>query len=426
LRLADHNRVCIVGGGPAGSFAALHLLHLSKLHNLHLEVRIFEPRDFSRPGPSGCNRCAGVLSSRLWGNLSELGLSIPEEIIQAELNAYTIHLNGESIHLERPDPARRIVSVYRGGGPRMIEGAPEASFDNFLLHQAVDRGAIHVSNRVKEVSWEGFLVVHTRVESYPADFLVMAIGINSKSPLVNDFGYHPPKTEVMAQDEVLRPLNWKSDEVNAYFHHPQGLSFGAIIPKDRFLNISLLGKGFNRDSVDEFITAQNLTEVLQYNPSSSLCGCNPRIAVGAARHYYGDRWVAVGDAAVTRLYKDGIGSAFQITKSAISTAVQVGISHRAFRKYYAPTCHSIARDNSYGFMLFRLWNFVLNSPFVLNAWKGAIQREITLPVRERRHMRILWGVLTGDEPYRKLFYEGINPINLLQLGYGMNSNWRRG
>ena len=151
----NHNRVCIVGGGPAGSFAALHLLQLSKLHNLHLDVRIFEPRDFSRPGPSGCNRCAGILSSRLWGNLSELGLSIPEEILQAELQAYTIHLNGESIHLERPDPARRIVSVYRGGGPRMIEGAPEASFDNFLLHQAVNRGAIHVSNRVREVSWEG-------------------------------------------------------------------------------------------------------------------------------------------------------------------------------------------------------------------------------------------------------------------------------
>jgi 2-polyprenyl-6-methoxyphenol hydroxylase-like FAD-dependent oxidoreductase len=113
LHLKDHDRVGIVGGGPAGSFAALQLLHLSQLHNLHLEVHIFEPRNFSRPGPSGCNRCAGILSSRLWGNLSELGLSIPDAAIQAELQAYTIHLDGESIHLDQPDPARRIVSVYR-------------------------------------------------------------------------------------------------------------------------------------------------------------------------------------------------------------------------------------------------------------------------------------------------------------------------
>ena len=418
--------MCIVGGGPAGSFAALQLLQLSKLHDLQLEVRIFEPRDFSRPGPSGCNRCAGLLSSRLWGNLSELGLSIPEDVLQAELQAYSIHLDGETIHLHRPDPDRRIVSVYRGGGPRMLEGAPEASFDHFLLQQALTRGAIHIQNRVRDVSWEGLPVVHTRSESFPADFLVLAIGINSKSPLDARYRYNPPKTEIMAQDEILRPENWDSDEVNAYFQHPLGLSFGAIIPKGRYLNISLLGKGFTRDTVDEFVSAQNLVDILHYTPSSSLCGCNPRIAVSAAKHYFGDRWVAVGDAAVTRLYKDGIGSAFQTTRNAISTAFQVGISRHAFGKHYAPVCRAIARDNSYGFLLFRLWNFVLNSPVLLHAWKSAILRESSLPVGEQRHTRILWGMLTGDEPYRRLFIKGINPISLLHLGYGMKPKRRGG
>ena len=307
----------------------------------------------------------------------------------------------------------------------MIEGPPEASFDHFLLQQAISRGVIHIPNRVKEVSWQGFPVVHTRLEDYPADFLILSIGINSKSPLASSYGYCPPRTEVMAQDEVVRPENWLSDEVNAYFQRPPGLNFGAIIPKGRFLNISLLGKGFTRDSVDEFITAQNLTETLQYDPSSSMCGCNPRIAVSPARHYYGDRWVAVGDAAVTRLYKDGIGSAFQTTKSAISTAWNVGISHNAFRKHYAPICRSIARDNSYGFLLFRLWNFVLNSPVILNAWRGAIQHEMSLPGGDRVHMRVLWGMLTGDEPYRRLFYYGVNPIALLHMSYGINPKWRR-
>ncbi|MFZ0533408.1 MAG: hypothetical protein WAM09_09530 [Anaerolineales bacterium] len=426
LRLENHSRVCIVGGGPAGSFAALQLQRLSELHNLHLEVLIFEPRDFSRPGPAGCNRCAGVLSSRLWGNLSELGLSIPDDIVQADLQSYNIHLDHQSIHLERPDPTRRIVSVYRGGGPRHGQPVPEASFDQFLLSQAANRGAVHIPRRVREVRWDGRPVVYTTTDHYPADLLVLAIGINSRSPLDGSFSYHPPKTEVMAQDEVLRPENWISDEVNAYFKQPSGLSFGAIIPKGRYLNISLLGKGFTRNSIEEFISTQNLTDVLQYNSSSGLCGCNPRIAVSIARHYFGDRWVAVGDAAVTRLYKDGIGSAFQTTKSAMSAAVSMGISHSTFRQYYAPICRSIATDNTYGFMLFRLWNFVLNSPILLNAWKAAIQWEMSQPTKDRKHMRILWGMLTGDEPYRKLFYKGINPISLLHLGYGMNSKWGGG
>jgi flavin-dependent dehydrogenase len=426
IRLEDHSRVCIIGGGPAGSFAALHLLRLSRLNNLHLEVLIFEPRDFSRPGPAGCNRCAGVLSSRLWGNLFDLGLSIPEDLIQADIQSYNIHLDHQSIRLNRPDPTRRIISVYRGGGPRRVQDAPEASFDAFLLSQAVNQGAVHIPHRVREVRWEEQPVVYTIDDHYAASFLVLATGINSRSPLGSSFGYQPPKTEVMAQDEVLRPAEWMSDEVNAYFKQPPGLNFGAIIPKGRYLNISLLGKGFNRDSVDEFIAAQNLNDDLQYTSTSSLCGCNPRIAVSMAKHYFGDRWVAVGDAAVTRLYKDGIGSAYQTTKSAMSVAMRLGISHLMFRKHYAPVCDSISIDNSYGFLLFRIWNFVLNSPRLLNAWKGAIEREMSLPLQDRRHMRILWGMLTGDEPYRRLFYRGIHPYALLNLGNGISSKWRGG
>jgi flavin-dependent dehydrogenase len=301
----------------------------------------------------------------------------------------------------------------------MIEGPPEAGFDHYLLNQAIQRGATQVQARVKKVTWEGTPIVHTRSDSYPADLLILAIGINSKSPLDPSFGYRPPKSEIMAQDEVERPENWSPDGVNAYFQRPRGLNFGAIIPKGRFLNISLLGKGFTRDSVDEFIVAQDLVEQLNFTPTSSLCGCNPRIAVSSARHYYGDRWVAVGDAAVTRLYKDGIGSAYQTSLQAVTTAFEAGVSRQAFRQHYAPVCREIARDNTYGYLLFRLWSLVQNTPFILNAWKRAIQHEMDLPPYRRRHIRVLWGMLTGDEPYRKLFLKGVNPIALIRMGYGI-------
>ncbi len=425
LRLDNHSRVCVIGGGPAGSFAAMHLLRLSNLYNLHLEVLVFEPRKFSRPGPAGCNRCAGVLSSRLWNNLAELSLSIPPEVIQANLQSYNIHLDQQSIHLERPDPSRHIISVYRGGGPRKGPSPAEGSFDEFLLSQAVQRGVTHVPQRVRAVSWDGHPVVFTAHEQFHADLLVLAIGINNRSPLEASFGYQPPKTEIMAQDEVARPADWDSDEVNAYFRHPSGLVFGAIIPKGRYLNISLLGSGFTPNSINEFITLQSLAERLNYTASSALCGCNPRIAVSSARHYFGDRWVAVGDAAASRLYKDGIGSAYQTTKSAMEVAVTAGISKARFRDHYAPTCRSIGRDNSYGFVLFRLWNLVLKSPGLLRTWKAAIQWEMSQPDSQRKHVRVLWGMLTGDESYRKLLLMGLNPLGLLHLGRGLKA-WREG
>lgn len=421
LRLVDGDRVCIVGGGPAGSLAALHLLRLASQQKLRLEVLIFEPRDFSKPGPGGCNRCAGILSSRLLRGLKWLGLSLPEGTIQAELDAYAIYLDKEVLRIERPVPQRRIVSVYRGSGPRILQGEPEGSFDGYLLAQACARGAKHIASRVRSVVWDEQPVVQTAWEGFPADLLVLATGVNSRAPLAKTFGYHSPETEVMAQDEILRPPTWPADQVSAFFREPPGLTFGAMIPKGRYLNISLLGKGLTRDTVSDFIEVQGLDPDLGPSPSS-LCGCTPRIAVGPARGYFGSRWVSVGDAAVTRLYKDGIGSAFFTAKTAMQVAIHQGISHRAFRKGYAPICKSVAIDNRYGRLLYHLWSLTLSNPLLLRSWRKAIRLEAAYPADQRVHNRILWGTFTGDEPYRDLFWASMSPAAMLGLLRGLRNS----
>jgi flavin-dependent dehydrogenase len=420
-RLSDGDRICIVGGGPAGSCAALHLHHLAHQQGLRLEVLIFESRDFSQPGPVGCNRCAGILSSRLLRGLAGLGVSLPEDVIQAELYAYAVCLDDQILRIERPDPRRRVVSVYRGGGPRLVQGAPVPSFDRYLLSQACDRGARHIPMRVRQVSWADRPMVQTAQECFPADLLVLATGVNSRPPLSSDYGYRPPPTEIMAQDEILRPSIWPEDQVNIYFRKPPELIFGAVIPKGRYLNISLLGRGLTRDTVSEFLEAQGLNSALASTPVS-LCGCTPRVAVGPARTYCGTRWVAVGDAAVTRLYKDGVGSAFYTAQRAMQVAVQHGITHRAFRRHYVPFCRSVALDNLYGRLLFRMWSHVLRTPRLLQAWINIVRQEVNWPPEQRVHIRILWGMFTGDEPYRDLFWLSLSPRALRGLlqGYRMD------
>lgn len=421
LRLVDGDRVCIVGGGPGGSFAALHLLHLANQQNLQLEILIFEPRDFSKPGPGGCNRCAGILSSRLLRGLSSLGLSIPDEIIQADLHAYALHLDGEVLRIEQPDPQRRIVSVYRGSGPRLLHGDPVASFDDYMLKQACARGAKHIRSRVRSVKWEDRPVVQTARDEFLADLLVLATGVNSRAPLLPNFGYQPPKTEIMAQDEILRPVTWPADQVSAFFREPPGMTFGAMIPKGRYLNISLLGQGFTRDTVNDFIELQGLDKALNAS-SGSLCGCTPRIAVGPARNFFGRRWVSVGDAAVSRLYKDGIGSAFYTTKSAMQAVIKHGISRRAFQRVYAPVCKDVDTDNRYGRLLFRLWSLTLRNPNVLRSWRETIRQEVSQPADKRIHTRILWGMFTGDEPYRDLFWASFSAASISGLLRGLNNS----
>src|SRR5512134_2477138 len=111
--LADGSRICIIGGGPAGSLSALHLLHLARQKGIRLDITIFEPRNHTALGPRGCKGCAGILSTRMLNGLATLELSLPKEVIQSELRAYSVHVDGDIIKINQPDSRRRIVSIYR-------------------------------------------------------------------------------------------------------------------------------------------------------------------------------------------------------------------------------------------------------------------------------------------------------------------------
>ena len=94
-----NHHVAIIGGGPAGSFFALYLLHYARERGMHPEITIYQKRDFKELGPKGCKGCAGILSPSLLRNLNELGLVIPEGIIQHKIERYTVHSPYTSISI---------------------------------------------------------------------------------------------------------------------------------------------------------------------------------------------------------------------------------------------------------------------------------------------------------------------------------------
>jgi len=420
LRLRNTSRVCIIGGGPAGSFAALHLLKLAQEHGLRLEVLIFEPRDHSRPGRASCKGCAGILSANMVNSLSSLGLCLPREIIQAELRTYVLHVCGQVTSIEQPNPRRQILSVYRGAGPHRHQGEPLTSFDGYLLSQACAHGAQRIPSRVRSVEWEDGPVVKTARERYPADLAVLATGVNSHVPLSPAFGYRPPKTSVMVQDEIQRPANWPDYKVAGFFGQPFGLAFGALVPKGQYLNVSLLQRDPQADTIRHFYRAQNQAlERFFSTPPESLCRCTACIAVGPAQVYFGDRWVAVGDAAVSRLYKDGIYSAFLTAGTAMRAAVESGIAREDFKRAYAPFCRRLASDNFYGKLLFDLSLHSMQNPLLARACIECIRLEANLDVSRRTFSRLMWGMVTGDESYQDLFWLVLKPQTMIQLGREM-------
>ncbi len=419
LRLQNGDRVIIAGGGPAGSFAALHLLKLAQQEGIDCSVDIYEPRDFFTPGAAhNCKGCAGILSAGALRNIASLGLTIPQDVIQSELKVYQVHVAGQVTTLAQPGAERRIISVYRGGGPRRHRGLPLTSFDGFLLGHALAAGARHVPERIRKVTWDSRPVVHTDAGSETADLLVVATGVNSRSPLDPGFGYQPPSSAVMVQDEIRRPADWPEDTVAGFFGRPTGLLFGALVPKGEYLNVSLLWAGAAHkhpaSAKRQFYEAHasTLGAILPL-AAESFCGCNPRILTGAARGYYGDRWVAVGDAAVSHLYKDGIHSAFLTAREAMTAAVAFGIGRGDFDRAYRPTCAQIALDNRFGALLFAATSKVLRPERFMRAFGALVAEEAGSGAGRALHARLLWGMLTGDESYLDLFRLALRPQGAL-------------
>lgn len=420
-RLRPGSHVAVIGGGPAGSFFALFALHYARQAGLDLHVTIFEPRDFSRPGPWGCNMCAGLIPVRVLHELAEIGVSVPSRVIRDRISHYTLHTAAGQIRLPQPDRDGDVVSVYRGNGPwhGPLWSEP-VSFDGFLLAIARARGADVVPARVTSVTFNPRPRVEADTACLPADLVVLAAGINRPAIRFTDLPYRPPPLRKMAQTEIClgeeKVQAALGNSVHIVLPRDGSLVFGTLVPKGPCISVSLLGTDLPRGSIARFLAVPEVAALLPPDLPRA-CRCHPRIAVGPAQPLYADRFVAIGDAGITRLYKNGIGTALRTARQAAHTAVIHGVSDADFRTHYAPLCREIDRDNQVGRFLFTFTHLFQHYPWFAKPHLRSIAAEQSLPPDQRFHSRLLWGMFTGTYPYRQLLAMACRPGLHLRLLY---------
>lgn len=419
LSLENGSRVAVIGGGPAGSFFAYFLIRLANLVDLELGVDIFEPRHFTHRGPAGCNHCGGIISESLVQLLAIEGINLPPGVVQRGIGSYQLHMDVGDVRIETPLHERRIAAVYRGNGPRSPEPLELVGFDRFLQDLSRDHGARILRELVTKVdiTRSGARVVCANNTARDYDLVAFASGINSglAEGITHSGARHSgPKTlttficEFRLGEEVVE--KYFGGSMHVFLLDLPRLEFAALIPKGEFVTMCMLGKDVDNKLVEDFL---NSPEVRRCFPDSivptNVCHCFPRINVEPHAQPFGDRFVMIGDCGVTRLYKDGIGSAYRTAKAAAATAVLHGIAVEDFRRFFGPTCRTINRDNQIGKMIFAGSHLFQK----MRLTRRAILRMTALEQQAdatRRHMSsILWDVFSGSAPYREILMRALHP-----------------
>jgi flavin-dependent dehydrogenase len=433
LKLLDGSRVAVIGGGPAGTFFTIFLLDMAERAGEEISVDIYEPRNFLKPGPAGCNMCAGIVSETLVQMLAAEGINLPGSVVQRGIDSYTLHMDVGSVRIDTPLNEKRIAAVYRGAGPRDLKEIKYIGLDNHLLNLALERGAMLINERVNEMTLvDGYPQVKTRnSEGQIYDLVAVTTGVNSSflKMFENlDIGYTAPETTktylreyYLGREIVTKTLG---NAIQVFLLDIPRLEFGMIIPKGDYMTVCLLGKEIDTELAQAFL---NSPEVQKCLPPTLVakdfsCHCSPRINTLGAKHPYGDRFVFIGDAAATRLFKDGIGSAYRTAKIAASTAIFQGVSAHDFATYYLPACQKVEYDNDIGRLIFWAVTKIQKLRFARRGMLRMILNEQSQPGSIRRMSTVQWDMYTGSGSYKEIFMRILNPAFLLQLSWDMLSS----
>ncbi len=435
LRLTNNSKITIIGGGPAGCFFANDAIRQAKKLGISIQITIFNGKEFSQRGPIGCNMSAAVIASTLHAKLTRDGIILPESIIRQEIKGYYFHTEEYGIELYKPDQTSKssILAVYRGNGPLYSTHTESHSFDDFLLRHVIKQGVTVISEPVLEINLSSSLDTPVTIvygkggqhNSMDADLVVGAFGINSNmaTKVENlNFGYIPPKTIRTCQMEIpLDPDFIKSsfkDNIQVFALGIEPFRFASMVPKDNYVTVSLVGtRDLTSNDLIDFLNhpavSKNLPE--NWEMPEKFCMCLPKIVLSHSKHPFTDRLVLIGDASISRIFKNGLESAYITAQLAVRATFEYGISSENFsRHYYKPARKLLAMDNKLGAIILAISDFVTRQNWLVKARLSYVEDKRGSWIANHLNT-LLWNMVTGDAPYHTILMQALNPLFQIRL-----------
>ena len=404
--LREGGHVVIIGGGPGGAACALALSRLTNQMGKHLKITILEGKQFA--GEHHYNQCVGVLSLPLPSLLEDqLGVPFPYHLSQGEIQGYILHTDKEQIKVTGDEKAS--IALRR------------VQFDAYMLEMVKQRGITIIPARAVDLEFHSEnVLVYTESKPQECDVVVGAFGMDEGSAAL--FARHTVYRPPQALSSVVTKYHPDSKRMAAfgpYIHaflpsHPR-IEFGAITPKSNHLTINIAGRSVDVTLMQDFMNQlavrtvlPNLMHAGQYS-QNDLRFFKGRFPFSLAQHYYGDRYVMIGDAAgLVRAFKGkGVTSAVLTGIRAAETILKAGFTRQAFHNHYRLANQDITLDLPYGRGM-RLLTILLSRYGLLDPVLNAARQDPNL-------QSALFDAISAHATYRQILIRTLHPNSILAI-----------
>ncbi len=403
--LTDGQTAVIIGGGPGGASCGIALKKLAREMGRDITVAIYEGKTFA--GETHYNQCVGVLSPPIETILEDsLGVPFPYHLVQRQITGYILHIEGSSIVLDGDDEPSHVLR--------------RVNFDDYLLEQARCRGVEVITSRVTDLEFHADRVlVYSESDNREAAVIVGAFGLDDGTAtlLARATAYRQPHFLSSIVTKVHPSAGFHArfgNRIHAFLPPVRQIEFGAVTPKGNHLTINIAGAQVDTPWMDWFLHWPAVTSVLPpldfahpRNPKD-LAYHKGRFPISTARHFFGDRYAVVGDAAgLVRPFKGkGVTSACLTALRAAETIMRHGVSREAFRAY-ADACRDITSDLPYGRTV--RWLAIFGSTLHL------LPSVLEVARRDERLRRALFNAVSAHRTYREIIHEILGPRGAVRV-----------
>ena len=407
LKIVDGSTIGVIGGGPAGSAAAIKLIKEAVKRRIRVKVVIFEGKDFDYH----YNQCVGVLSHPIAEIFErDLEMPFPGHLIKREISSYMLYSSGGG--------------ALELSGEKGTYATRRILFDRFMLQTAQELGAEIVRSRVTGIEFDRDtgVKIYSEDRFLRADAVVGAFGLDDgiadalEQSSLHSFRYRrPPKvldTLVAKTHPDMGILQQRfGSRIHAFIPlELKNIEFGAITPKGDHIIINIAGRNLTSEDMDGFLGYPPVRVLIKGLNLAGLDYYKGKYPIRPAHGIIGDRFAAAGDATgLIRPYKGkGINVALETGAKAAEVMIRDGISATDLAAYPAAFDH-LRADFFYG-RLFRM--------LVMVSIKTGFVEQVIGMAKDDPHLRdVLFKVVSGEGTYRDVIREIAGIKELTKLGY---------